>query len=227
MTTDLDPAVATRARNNALALLPAPFIAVALLLLTVGAPLWVPLGLGAAGWMLALILRQPVALIANATTTQKRAATIVGWFSGPAEELVRLALVLLFLRTATDALWAGFGWATIEVVIVAVNALAISSLLKKDDPKSREARALLSEQGMLVPRSPGWGLLERLGAIAMHIGLTLMLFANPWLVLVTLPLHSVTNMMVVRYAKTNFALAELGFTAVSAAILLIGIVLNF
>jgi hypothetical protein len=227
MTTDLDPAVAIRARNNAFALLPAPFIAVALLLLTVGAPLWVPLGLGAAGWMLALILRQPVALIANAVTTQKRAATIVGWFSGPAEELVRLALVLLFLRTATDALWAGFGWATIEVVVVAINALAISSLLKKDDAKSREARKLLSEQGMIVPESPGWGLLERLAAIAMHIGLTLILFANPWLVLVTLPLHSVTNMMMVRFAKMKLSLAELGFTAVSAAILLVGIVLNF
>jgi hypothetical protein len=185
-----------------------------------------PFVLGAAGWMIALVLRQPVALIATRAVGQERAATIVGWCSGPAEELVRFGLVVLILGNVDGALWAGFGWATLEVVLVAVNIFVIAGLLTRDDPKSREAREILSAQGMMTPQHPLWGFVERLSAIALHIGFTLMLFASPWLVLVTLPLHSAVNMTAVRFAKNHVALTEIGLALVGAAVLAVGLALN-
>ncbi len=156
-------------------------------------------------------------------TNRDRAASIVGWFSGPAEELVRLALVLFFITTFEQAMWAGFGWAAVEVVLVVVNTLVIAGLMTKDDPKSLEAKKLLEGMGMMTPQSPLWGLLERFSAIALHLGFTLMLFAQPWLVLVTLPLHSVTNMVAVRYAKSHLALTEAGLAVLGAVVLLVGL----
>jgi hypothetical protein len=221
-----DEQLVTTMRRNALAVLPAPLLVGAILLALVGPPPIVPLLLGAAGWMLALVLRQTVALIASRTTTPKRTATIVGWFSGPAEELVRLGLVLAVLGTVDDAAWAGFGWATIEVLLVVVNGLVIASLITRDDPKSVEARELLTAQGMLGTQHAVWGLLERVSATALHLGFTLMLFASAWLVLVTLPLHSVINMLMARFAKSHLAVAELVLTVVGATVLAVGIVLT-
>lgn len=220
-----DELLAIRGRVNAIALLPAPFLAGAVMVIALGTPSWLAVVLGAAGWLVALVLRQPVALLALRLTTRERMATIVGWFSGPAEELVRLALVLLVIRSVEEAAWAGFGWAAIEVVIVAINVLAISSLMTKTDAKSMEAKQLLQDQGMITPTNPFWGLLERLSATGMHIGFTLLLFASPWLVLVTLPLHSVVNMASVRLAKRNIVAMELGLLAVAAATLTTGILL--
>ncbi len=139
---------------------------------------------------------------------------------------MRFGLVVLILGNFRGALWAGFGWAAMEVVLIAVNIFAIAGLMTKDDPKSREAREILAAQGMMTPHSPLWGFLERLSAIALHIGFTLMLFANPWLVLVTLPLHSVVNMAAARFAKSHLGLTELGLAAVGAAVLVIGLLLN-
>lgn len=220
-----DEILAIRGRVNAIALLPAPFLAAAVMVMTVGTPVWFALGLGAAGWMLALILRQPVALLASRITSRERAQHIVGWISGPAEELVRLALVLVVIRSVEAAAWAGFGWAAIEVVIVVVNLIALASLMTKTDAKSMETKQILQDQGMLTPTNPFWGLLERLSATAMHIGFTLMLFASPWFVLLTLPLHSVVNMASVRLVKRSVAVMELGFLVVSAAVLAAGIML--
>lgn len=74
-----------------------------------GSPDWKLVGLGAAGWILALVLRGPVAMLAKWLTSPERTGTIVGWASGPAEELVRVGTVILFVHTATDATWAGIG----------------------------------------------------------------------------------------------------------------------
>jgi hypothetical protein len=218
--------VAASIRANAVALLPAPVLVGAVLVLLLGLPALVPVALGAAGWMLALVLRQPVALVASRTTTPQRTATIVGWCSGPAEEIVRLALVLVALRAVGDAAWAGFGWATIEVLMVVVNTLVVASLMTKDDPGSVEARELLAAQGMTTPQHPAWGFLERLSATALHLGFTLMLFVQPWLVLVTLPLHSVVNMLTVRFARTHLAGTELGLAAVGVVVLGAGVLLS-
>lgn len=226
MTTSTPERLAASIRGNAVALLPAPVLVGAALVLVLGFPALLPVALGAAGWMLALVLRQPVALVASRTTTPQRTATVVGWCSGPAEEIVRLALVLIALRTVDEAVWAGFGWATIEVLLVAVNTFVVASLMTKDDPKSVEARELLAAQGMTTPQHPAWGFLERLSATALHLGFTLLLFAQPWLVLVTLPLHSVVNMLTVRFARTRLAGTELGLAAVGAAVLAAGVLLS-
>ncbi|RQP10056.1 MAG: hypothetical protein EAS51_09740 [Microbacteriaceae bacterium] len=223
MTDSITPQEATRMRIRSLALLPAPIIALAAMLAFASPALLWPILIGAAGWLVALVLRQPVALISGRNLSQEKAARVVGWFSGPAEELVRLAMVLLLIRTAQEAAWAGWGWATVEVLIIAVNVFAIAGILTKDDPKSREARELLAAQGMLKDHHPAWGFLERISATALHTGFTLLLFAQPWLVLVTLPLHSVTNMLAARFGKTHVALTELALLAVGAGVLTWGI----
>ncbi|SDR90907.1 hypothetical protein [Agrococcus carbonis] len=222
-TTSAEHGPAATMRRNALAALPVPMLLGALLLALAGAPPLIALVLGAAGWLLALVLRQPIALLVSRRTTPERTATIVGWCSGPAEELVRLALVLLAIRSTEDALWAGFGWATVEVLLVVVNGIALASLITKTDAKSLEARALLEAQGMLGAQQVVWGVLERVSATAVHIGFTLLLFAQPWLVLVTLPLHSVINMSISRLAKRHLAATELVFAAVAAVVLWAGL----
>lgn len=214
--------LAATARATAVALLAAPVLIGVVLTALLGQPAIIPALLGAAGWVLALVLRQPVALIATRSTTRERAALIVGWISGPAEEIVRLGLVLLITGRVADAVWAGFGWATIEVLIVMVNLLVISNLMTRNDPKSIEARELLEAQGMLKQTNPAWGVLERVSATALHLGFTLMLFAQPWLVLVTLPLHSVTNMLTVRFVKSRLAATELALLAWSVLVLVAG-----
>ncbi|NKX52981.1 hypothetical protein [Arthrobacter mobilis] len=217
--------LAARTRINALVLPVAVVTSCTVLVLAFGTPLPVPLLLGAAGWILALVLRQPVALAASRFAGRERAATIVGWCSGPAEELVRLGLVLLALHSFEAALWAGFGWAAVEVLLVAVNTLVIADLVTKDDPKSRQARQLLADQGMTTPQHPLWGLLERFSATALHLGFTLLLFAQPWLVLLTLPAHSLTNMLAVRFAKTHLGRTEAALAAAGALALAAGLAL--
>ena len=103
--------LAPQVRATALWMLLVPILVGALVAAVLGAPEWRVLALGAGGWIIALLLRQPVMLIANRTTSPERARTIVGWASGPAEELVRVGMVLLFVKTVSNAVWAGVGWA--------------------------------------------------------------------------------------------------------------------
>jgi len=175
--------------------------------------------------MIALALRQPVVLIASRLTTKRRAMTIVGWASGPAEEIVRLSLVLFFLHSLRDAAWAGAGWMTVEVVLTTVNGLLIASLLTKDDPKSLEAKEYLREQGMMQNNGPAWAVVERFSAAGLHIGFTLLIFAQPWLALATIAVHSCTNMLAVRYAKRSIARTELAVLATAIVVLTSGIAL--
>jgi len=214
---------AARIRLAALALVPAPIVALAVMLAVTGAPVLWPMLIGAGGWLAALVLRQPIALIASRRLSQEATARLVGWFSGPAEEIVRVILVLLTVHAVQEAAWFGYGWATIEVVIIAVNVLAIAGLMTKDDPKSVEARELLESQGMLKTQNPLWSLLERLSATALHLGFTLLLFAQPWLVLATIPAHSLTNMLAVKFGKTHLVLTEFGLALAGALVLALGI----
>jgi hypothetical protein len=94
-------------------------------------------------------------------------------------------------------LWAGFGWATIEVVHTLVTGLAVRRLLLDTSAKAAEARRLLLSMGWLqYGRSlvPLLGAVERAGVSLLHIGFTLLLGWNPWLVLVTMPAHSTLNL---------------------------------
>ena len=224
-TTDMG-AMAQQTRSAALWLLPVPIVASLLTAAWLGVPHWSLLGLGAAGWMIALVLRQPVALIASRMTSPERTRTIVGWASGPAEELVRVALVILFVRTASDAIWAGVGWAGIEVVIVAVNGFVIANLLTRDDPKALKVQAILRERDTMTKGTPGWAVVERCSAIGLHVGFTLLLFAQPWLVLATMIVHSMTNMIAVHYAKRSVVVTELALVVVAFGTLLCGLAAN-
>ena len=226
--TTIDPGadvetMAAQARVNSLAVLGVPVAVFAALVAWLGPPQVIPAALGAAGWMIALALRQPVALIASRVTTKDRAMTVVGWASGPAEEVVRLLLVLLVLRRGSAAAWAGAGWMAVEVAVITVNGLMIAALLTKDDPKSLEAKDFLRDQGMMQNYGPWWGVLERFSAAGLHIGLTLLLFAQPWLVLVTIVTHSATNMLAARYTKRSVALTELALFGWGVFVLTSGI----
>jgi hypothetical protein len=216
--------LAAQARVNSLAMLGVPVAVFAALAAWLGTPQMLPAALGAAGWMIALVLRQPVALIASRVTTKERVMTVVGWASGPAEECVRLLLVLFVLRTGSAAAWAGAGWMAVEVAMITVNGLMIAALLTKNDPKSIEAREILSEQGMMQSYGPWWAVLERFSAAGVHIGFTLLLFAQPWLVLVTIVAHSATNMLAVRYLKRSVARTELALLGWGIVVLTAGIV---
>jgi hypothetical protein len=215
--------MAAQARVNSLAVLGVPVALFGALAALLGVPQVLPAALGAAGWMTALALRQPVALIASRVTTRDRAMTVVGWASGPAEEIVRLLLVLFVLRTSSAAAWAGAGWMAVEVVYITVGGLMIASLLTKDDPKSLEAKDFLREQGMMRNYGPGWGVVERLSAAGLHIGFTLLIFAQPWLALATILVHSCTNMLAVRYAKRSIALMELALLGTAIVVLTSGV----
>src|SRR5690606_39670555 len=66
-------------------------------------PIPTALGAGAAGWLLALVLRGPVGLIAmRSTEDQERAQTVVAASSGPLEELVRLGAVTVVGRRSEE-----------------------------------------------------------------------------------------------------------------------------
>lgn len=215
--------MAAQARVNSLAVLGVPVAVFAALAAWLGTPAVLPAALGAAGWMIALALRQPIALIASRVTTKERTMTVVGWASGPAEEVVRLLLVLFVLRSGSAAAWAGAGWMAVEVAMVSVNGLMMASLLTKDDPKSLEAKDFLSEQGMMQNYGPWWGVVERFSAAGLHIGFTLLIFAQPWLAVATIVVHSCTNMLVVRYVKRSIALTELALLGWGIVVLTSGI----
>lgn len=215
--------MAPRVRATALWLLLVPILVCVLVAAWLGDPVWSLLALGAAGWMIALVLRQSVALIASRLTTPERTANIVGWASGPAEEGVRFGLVLLFVNTVSEAVWAGVGWAGIEVVIIAVNSFVIANMLTRDDPKALKVQTILREREMLTTSAPGWAVAERCSAMALHVGFTLLLFAQPWLVLATMIIHSLTNMIAVRYAKRSVVLTELAVAVLSIGILFCGV----
>lgn len=191
-----------------------------------GAPDWAAVGLGAAGWLVALVLRGPVAA-AVAKQPKERAALIVASASGPCEELVRLALVAFVLGGAEEALWAGFGWGAVEILYTVVNTLVIRSLLGRTDPQAMEVRAALEAQGTLRTDGPLWAFLERIGATLLHIAFTLLLVWQPWIVLATVPLHSAVNLGIVRLSRVSLPLAEILFVAFGTALFALGAFLAF
>ena len=224
-TSDMD-ALARKSHMAAASMLTVPIASFLLVAVWLGSPDWKLVGLGVAGWILALVLRGPVALLAKWLTSPERTRTILGWASGPAEELVRVGMVILFVHTATDATWAGIGWGGIEAVTAAMGAIAIGMLLTRDGPKAQKAQALMRKQDAMTACGWGWAAVERCNAMAAHVGFTLLLVAQPWLVLATLVAHSLTNMIIVYFAKRSAVVTELALLAVSSAILLCGLAAN-
>ncbi len=156
-------------------------------------PLIGPLLAGAVGWLVALVLRSPVGLagLRLSGSTERTQRWVVA-SSGPLEESVRLAVLLLVGRDLSTALWIGFGWASIEVLYAIANGFALATLAHRTDPEAEQARAMLPP-GVLSSSAPLWGIVERAWASGLHVGFTLMLAAVPLLVIVTAPLHTGVN----------------------------------
>ncbi|MGZ3183400.1 MAG: hypothetical protein ACXU8N_13245 [Telluria sp.] len=226
MTEQTNAALARDYRQGPLWMLPVPLAATWLAASMLGAPSWKLFLLGGAGWMLALVLRQPVALLASRLTSPERVQTIVGWASGPAEESMRVLLALLALRSVGDAVWAGLGWAAVEVLVVAVNGLVIAGMMTRTDEKALKVQALLRERQPPTKIAPAWAAVERCGAFLMHVGFTLLVFASPWLALVTAAVHSLTNMTAVAWVKRSVLGTEVALVVFSAAVYACGAAVN-
>src|SRR4029077_20542923 len=110
---------------------------------------WRDVGMGGAGWLIALLLRGPVALALKqfANHSPTRVQTIIGWSSGPCEEIVRLAVILPIGQTFATAFSLGLGWTTIEILYSLISGIMTISLLQRTDQKAHLARAALKSKG--------------------------------------------------------------------------------
>lgn len=185
---------------------------------------WKAIGFGALGWLVALALRGPVAmLITKFIGTSERAKLWLGGASGPLEESVRLVVLALVGVSFPTVMSIGLGWAAIEVLFVIVNGAVVISLMRRTDEKAAEARRQLEAQGLLEPNHSFWGISERIFASAGHIGFTLLLAAHPLLVLFTIPAHSVLNLGIVRLVQSSMVRAQLALAVLGSALLVIGL----
>jgi hypothetical protein len=183
---------------------------------------------GAFGWLVALALRAPIGLIAmRLTRSEQRAQTWVTASSGPLEEPVRLAGLLLIGRDLSTALWLGLGWASIEVLYAIGNGIALAVLAERTDPEAERVRSLLPPAAFSTS-GVAWGVVERVWASALHIGFTLILAAAPLAVLLLAPIHSLINICFPAAAMRRYpmALVSLAGVVVGGGILLTGLALN-
>ena len=181
------------------------------------------IGVGVVGWILAYALRAPIALI-----LQRRGDTrpVNPWLvaaSGPTEELVRLAAILILGRELDTALSIGLGWAAIECVYSVVSTLALSALLTRDDEEAVRIRQTLPPPpGGFTPSGPWWGVWERVWASGLHLGFSAIIAAQPLLVVLTIPLHSATNLLSLQVIE-RFGLARMELLGAAWAALIIGV----
>ena len=186
-----------------------------------------PLVAGALGWLIALVLRAPVAVAAmRFAGSQERAQPWITASSGPLEEGVRLVVLLVVGRDPATAAAIGLGWAAIEVLYSLVNGVAMLSLLGRDDPEAQQARALMPMRAALEPSAPWWGLIERITASVLHIGFTLIVAAQPLLAVVTAPVHSAVNLALLRAGRSaSLARLEATLAIVAAFVLAVAVAL--
>ena len=186
-----------------------------------------PFFAGAAGWFVALLLRAPVGLAGiRITGSVERTQTWVTASSGPLEESVRLAVLLLVGGELSTALWIGLGWAAIEVLYAIVNGFALATLAERTDPEAEQAKALLPPSAFSAT-GPLWGVVERAWASGVHVGFTLILAAVPLAVLITAPLHTLTNVAFLGLMRTrNMAVVAAAGALFAAALLAIGLFLH-
>ena len=186
--------------------------------------------IGALGWWLALLLRMPFILFAKQKELDfKLSNRLIVGASGPAEELVRLIILLIIGLTTNNAFSVGLGWAAIEIVYGLVQIVGIGILEQRTDKEAEEAKKLMKQAGMdksLEPSTPFWGALERVSASALHIGFSLMLVFSPFMVAFTIPFHSAVNFGVLRANAASVGKSQLTLLVVGLGILAIGILLS-
>ncbi|WP_329792177.1 hypothetical protein V1227_09730 [Lentzea sp. DG1S-22] len=174
--------------------------------------------LGVLGWMIALAARLPVLGSAGRLHAVRRRDTIIAVVSGATDEVVRLAVVLVAVTGVESALWAGFGWASAQLVFIAATELTRFSW-----PIGRQAAEQLKAQGGFVSTHPAHSGVRGVAAMSFHLGATLLLSAGPWWVVVTAIAHVVVNAGFARWARERLLSVEVFGAAVSAALLLGGL----
>lgn len=183
---------------------------------------------GALGWFIALVLRAPVAVVALRSRPDRTSSQeIITASSGPLEEVVRLVAVLLIGRDVDTAFSIGLGWAAIEVLYSIVNGFAVTALAGRTDPEAEQARQLLPPAA-LSASGAWWGVVERVWASLLHIGFTLIVAAQPVLVIATAIVHSATNLVLMRELRAgrSIAVVNAGGAMLAATVLVVGILLQ-
>jgi len=185
--------------------------------------------LGALGWWLALLLRLPFILYAKSKMLDnKHSNKLIVSVSGPAEESIRLIILLIIGVVTRNAYSVGLGWGGIEIIYGLIHITGIGVLQQKNDPKAQEAKALLKQMGLdksFDPNTPYWGAVERVSANAIHIGFSLILVFTPFMIIVTAPLHSFLNFNVLRMNKKSIRNSQITFFLISMITLSISILL--
>jgi hypothetical protein len=133
--------------------------------------------LGAAGWLVSVALRGPAGALASSRMPKQAVPTLTlpALLSGPAEELIRLLLVLVGVHGFASLLWAGFGWGTVEVASTLVTAVGVRRLLLDPSDKAAEARRGMVSMGWLQyvqSLVPVLGAVERAAVSLLQIGFT-------------------------------------------------------
>lgn len=185
--------------------------------------------LGVLGWWLALLIRIPLILFVKfKKIDQKKSNKLIVGFSGPAEEITRLILLLIIGLNFINAYSVGLGWAMIEVIYGLIQIIGLGVLEQKTDAQAEEAKTLMKQMGMdktLAPSTPFWGALERVSSGAVHIGFSLILVFSPFAILLTIPFHSLINFFVVKMNKTSICKSQLGLLVIGSIILLLSILI--
>lgn len=230
------PSEVKRIKNRFVASLPfyvaVPVLLALLFALAGNSPMdWSAFGLGVLGWIVALLLRGPVAAMVM-KLPQSAGQTIVVASSGVLEEGVRLGLLSLTLAaplaasaaSADSVPWVlsiGQGWAAIEVVYTIVSGFATIALLGRTDDKAKQAQAIIASQGT-DRLHPMWGAAERLFASLFHIGATLLIAYEPWLAAILIPVHSLLNLSALWLMKRSIVAAECLVAAVGTIVMAAG-----
>jgi len=181
---------------------------------------WLAFGLGALGWIMALMMRGPLATLVKNVSPEK-AAIIMGLSSGPFEEGIRVGLLLLTGLAFQWALSVGQGWAAAEVLFVVINGIAQVKLLQSDHKKAAEAREVLEKQGFINVH-PFLGVIERVSASFFHIGATLLVAKMPVMVFVLLFAHSLLNIVAVVLSRKYMILTQIWLLMVGTFFLICG-----
>lgn len=178
-------------------------------------PFW-PFCLGVLGWSVALFLRAPM-MVLTLRFTHNVKEQVVAAMAGPAEESLRLLAVLFLQANFATAISLGLGWASIEVLYALISGFGTVIVLSKGGVGAFQLKKRFLDTGLTVPATVYSGIIERLSATALHIGFTLLLAYHPLLILITLPLHSLVNVVAVSLnprspLATQIVVAFFGFT---------------
>lgn len=199
----------------------------ALVLMWLGVDLsWSKMGIGVLGWFGALMLRGPLAAVLSQTMRDEdRVKNIIIGSSGLLEEGVRVLLLIMAGRSFSDAAAIGIGWAAIEVLYTTMTGFLTLSLMRRTDPEAMQARQIIEAQGLIRETGPWLGVVERIGATALHLGFTFIVAWNLWTAIGIAILHSATNLSLIRAFRKNPVATEVALLAGGLALFAIGVLL--